>query len=219
MGIWNQKASSNGGDFEVAPGGNHPAVLVGIIDLGTQENKFGNEVNMAHQVLLAWELTQEKKKDGSPFIVIRHYTASLNQKAALRNLIKTWRGKDLADGEEFDPRKMLGKPCLLSVINKESGGGNTYAKVEGVTAVPKGMVVGQAVTEPISWAIGEGDYPNPAWMPYLIGKRVADVIQNSPEWKEWRYGPVDPPKGNTVPNAQGQFAEPEPDQAEEAIPF
>jgi hypothetical protein len=47
MSAWKTKASKGGdGNFEKAPAGSHPAVCVGMFDLGTQENDFQGNVTL-----------------------------------------------------------------------------------------------------------------------------------------------------------------------------
>lgn len=184
MGFTSMKASSGGGgDFELAPAGNHPAVLVGIIDLGTQEQRYGNEIERAHKVMLVWELTTEKKSDGGNFIVARDYTLSFNSKANLRLMVEKWRGAQFKDDEGFDISKLLGKPCLLSVVHGKSNSGKDFAKVDGATAVPKGMSVPSATKPTICWEMGNPLDEVPPWVPFYYGKEVKKVIAASEEFK------------------------------------
>ena len=156
---FSMKASS-GGDFETPAAGSQPAVLVGLIELGTQQEEYQGQTKEARKVFLVWELTGEKKSDGSNFVIGRDYTQSLNQMAALRKVVEKWRGREMQVDEEFDLTKLIGKPCLLSLVHKTSQGGKTYAKIDGVQAVPKGMAVPPATRKPIVWAI-DGGQPIP----------------------------------------------------------
>ena len=134
---WKQVAKSGGGDnFEKAPPGNHPAVLVALIDLGVQENEFNGEKKYQHRAFFCWELTSEKNTKGNNFIIGIYLTVSMGDKAKLRQWVDAWRGRKTNDGEEFDISSLVGKKCLLSVT--ESRG---YSKVNGVAQVPKGMAV------------------------------------------------------------------------------
>lgn len=202
------KASSGkGGEFETAPAGNHPAVLVGLIDLGTQETEYAGEVKWQPQVYLVWELTTEKQaglKDRN-HLIARSFTLSFNSKAMLRGFIEKWRGKAFADDEEFDLTRVLGQPCLLTVEHKVSAGGNTYARVTSVGGVPKGLPIPPAQNKPVAVELG-GEIPE--WIPYLYGEPVKDVVAKSRE----KSG-----KGNSS-NGTGHNGEHLPDAPPEQVP-
>lgn len=186
MSKWKQKATSGGGeDFESCPGGNHVAVMVGLIDLGTQPDEFpGKETRMVQKVFLVWEVPGEKKKDGSSHFVGRTYPCLFSPKAGLRKMVEKWRGKEFTDDEQFDLDKLLGKCCLLDLVEKESQKGNTYTKINGVAGLPKGTPSVKPSVAPIAWAIGDGPIPSASWIPYVHGQPLKSVIEASPEWKE-----------------------------------
>jgi hypothetical protein len=72
----------------------------------------------------------------------------MNEKANLRKFLESWRGKKFTDAESesFDITKLIGVPCLLSVIHKVSKSGNTYAEISGVNLLPKGMTCPEQIT-------------------------------------------------------------------------
>lgn len=183
MSAFKIKASSGGGDFSVPPPGNHPAVLVGLVDVGTQEEEYQGVRKSARKVFLAWELTGEADPaTGKNFIVGRDYTASMHERSALRAIIEKWRGKALGDDEEFELTKILGKPCLLSLVHKQSQTGKTYAKIDSIGALPKGMTAPPATITPFSWEIEGGDVSKiPDWMPRVYGELIKDVIARAEE--------------------------------------
>jgi hypothetical protein len=184
--------SNKGGEFETPPEGNQPATCVALIDLGTQRTDYNGEVRWQRQVngevrwqrqvYLVWELAHEVMagtKD-SRHLIGRNYTFSLGKKALLRSVVEGWRGKDLAEDSDFDLANVLGKPCLVNVIHKKANSGNTYAKVEGVKAVPKGMTVPRPQRKPFARLLDSADAV-PDWVPYLIGRPVAEVIADCQE--------------------------------------
>jgi hypothetical protein len=181
------KANNSGGDgnFELPPAGSQAAVLVGLIELGHHENDYqGQSKGFQPRVFLVWELA-EKKSDGSPFVVGRDYTQSLGKKANLRSIVEKWRGKTLGDDEEYDLTKLIGKPCLLSLVHKQSQNNNTYAKIDGVGALPKGMAPPKATLTPVTWEIGpDKEPPAEDWLPFVYGEPVKTVIERSREFKD-----------------------------------
>jgi hypothetical protein len=180
---WKQKTTS-GKDFgELPPAGSHAAVLIGLIDLGTQSESFqGGPVEWRRKVMLVWELTDQKMSgtEDRNHVIANRYTFSLSTKATLRKLLENWRGKQFGNDEEVDISVVLGKPCLLNVTHSQSGD-RTYANVAGVQPVPKNYPVPPPQREHVSWEVGDDLADLPDWLPYLYGEPVADVVKRSKE--------------------------------------
>jgi hypothetical protein len=167
------------GDFEGAPAGSHPAVLVAMIDLGTQKEEYKGETKIARKVFLAWELTGEKKTNGKNFVVGKTYTLSFAKKANLRALVEKWRGKAFADDEQFDLAKLIGKPCVVSIVQN----GN-YTNVDSASQPTKGLKVEPATYPNVMWELGSTDpFPEHEWLPYSYGKPLLEKIQACEEYK------------------------------------
>ncbi len=137
------KPSEGGGNFELPPIGTHLAVCYQVIDLGTQEVTYDGQTKHAHQVRVSWELSDERMSDGRPFSVHKKYTWSMHEKATLRHHLEAWRGvafaeKDFGKGG-FDIKNILGKPCILTVVQSAGNNGKTYANVAGVGKLMKGQ--------------------------------------------------------------------------------
>lgn len=142
--------ASSGQKFErkLIPSGNHVARCYGMIHIGTvtEKNAMG-ELQTLNKVLIDWELPLEKavfteEKGEQPFVFSKDFTLSMNEKANLRKLISSWRGKALSDSEanDFDITKLVGKECMLNIVHKASKDGTkTYANLAGVTPLPKGL--------------------------------------------------------------------------------
>ena len=187
---WKQKASSGGGNFEACPAGNHAAVLIAIIDLGTQEDSYQGVERTSRKVFLCWEIPGEQTAAGRSHVIGREYTLSFNEKAGLRKLIEAWRGKSFTEGEEFDLSALLGKPCMLTVVTEDKNG-KTYAKINGVSSMPKGMPVPTATLGKISFSLEEDDrakFPDADWLPWSYGSKLIDIAKKSPEWNEQPVG-------------------------------
>jgi hypothetical protein len=69
------------------------------------------------------------------------YTLSLHEKATLRKLLQSWRGKAFTPDElkKFDVTTVVGKPCLLSVSHAPKDGGGVYANIDTAMRLPPGM--------------------------------------------------------------------------------
>jgi hypothetical protein len=184
---WRQKATKSGGDgegFPKAPTGTHPARCVAIVDMGTQINEFGGKQTKQRRAYFCWELVEEDIPGrGRTFTIGLDLTVSMNEKATLRKWVEGRVGKQMPDGHEYDISQELGKPCLLSVIEK-----NNYPKVSGMGALPKGMVVKEASYAPFIWSLDDmpddGSAPEfPDWLPYLYGTPLVDHVLGCEELK------------------------------------
>lgn len=213
------KASAGkGGDFERPEPGNQAAVLVAIVDLGTHRENFqGNEYD-AHKVYFVWELTtQQMTGSQHNHVVGLQYSLSFGEKSNLRKLVSAWRGKPVADGEEFDLSKLLGAKCLLNVQPVE---GKSYVKLDPVcaTPLPKGMECPPAKRKPVMWEIDDNDQlpEHLDWLPFIYGESVQDKIQRSKEW-------VEKLKAKAAANGNGgngkAAVDPLADETEEEAPF
>lgn len=142
----------SGSNFTLSPPGTHAARCVSIIDLGTHDNEWQGKVSKKHDMFVMWELPNEMNeftdKDGNevtaPFTVSAFYTASLSEKANLRKILESWRGRAFTDEElqGFDPKKVLGQPCMLTVIHKpKQNSSDMKTVVAAVSPMPKGMDV------------------------------------------------------------------------------
>lgn len=163
-------AKNKGGvDFAPCPPGSHVARCVWLIDLGTQATqKFGKK----HKILIGWELPDEQIPDGDragePYFVSRRYTSSLNERAALRKDLESWRKKAFTDEEleGFDLRNILDRPCLLTVTHNTNGQ-KVYANVSSVAPLAKGMKCSERINP-----LRQFDLDKPDW----------DVYRALPEW-------------------------------------
>lgn len=168
-------------EYDQPPAGNHPAVMVAMVDLGTQVQDFKGEVKRSRRAMCVWELVTERDTnypaEERNFVVGIDLTLSNHEKSKFRQWAEARTGKKMPADYEHDFSQELGKPCLLNVTHNAAG----YPKVNGMSAVPKGMTVPKAKLGPFLWSLddlptddGEPDLPD--WMPRLYGKRLADVI-------------------------------------------
>lgn len=181
---------SSGGTWEQAPTGSHPARCVRIIDIGTQQGEWMGKPKYQRQVILGWELPTELMTQGEfagqPFMLSKFYTMGLGEKYNLRADLVSWRGRDFTPEElaGFDPRKILGTGCMLSVILSDK----KKAKVSGVMALPRGMILPKQVNPSIYFSLDPQEYD-----PHVFEK-LSDgykrMIQASPEWAELHQKPM-----------------------------
>lgn len=177
---------NGGGDYEKVPTGTHVGRCIALIDLGTSETKFGKK----RDVLIRWELPHEKQSDGEPFTIGQFYNQSLNEKSNLRAMLKSWRGRDFTEEElaGFDPRKILGHPCMVGVIEKKGDTGELRHVVGSVSAMPKGMAVPEQVNPSLYLSLERGEFNQAVFD--SLGDKTKERIKATPEWAALQGSPA-----------------------------
>lgn len=147
-------ATNSSSPRELVPAGNYIARCYQMIEVGTITEIVMGEQKVLRKVRIGWELPDElrefdKSRGPQPLVVDQEYTLSMNEKANLRKMLESWRGKGFTDKEAecFDITKLIGVPCMLNIIHKTSKKGSTYEQISSVTAVPKGMTVPPQITK------------------------------------------------------------------------
>lgn len=161
---------------QVSPG-SHLAICYRIVDAGTVHDKVYDKER--HRVILTWEIpgeTIEIDKVAKPMSISVTYTASLQEKSTLRKHLEMWRGKAFTkeELEGFELGKVLGVPCLLSVIHDEKG----RAKVAGIMAPPRGTPRNEPYNPMVEYSVSEGDNTVFRTLPDWLQERVTE----SGEW-------------------------------------
>lgn len=138
-------AENKGSDFVLIPAGNHIARCYSMVEIGTIKETSGLYAGKEqHKVRITWETPHECHDFGKglqPFSVSKEFTLSMNEKATLRKMLESWRGKSFSEEEatRFDITKLLGVPCMINVIHKTSGKGSQYADISSIATLPKGL--------------------------------------------------------------------------------
>ena len=202
-------AKEKGGDFVPAPAGTHIARCVDVISLGTQTSEL---FPASFKVMIGWELPDEvlvrsDTKEEMPMKVSKEFTLSLSKKANLRKVLESWRGRPFTaqELEGFEVADVLDVPCLLSIIHKTSGAGKTYAAIESVSGLAKGMICKPRHHDIVRFEVEQGRN---------------DVFKALPEWiqkkieacEEWVHPPIDREEA-PAPEVQPH------DDGDDAVPF
>lgn len=141
-------AKNSSAPRELIPAGNYMARCYQMLHIGTVMENFQGENKLQNKVRIGWELPTEQKvfkeENGEqPLVISKEYSLSMNEKANLRKMLASWRGKDFSEDEakEFDITKLIGVPCMLNIIHKPSKDGTkTYEEIGSISPMPKGMV-------------------------------------------------------------------------------
>jgi len=179
------KVSDQGGssNFEKAPQGNHIATCYLVVDMGEQDSTFQGVTSKKNKIRVSWELHGPQMEDGRPFSVSKTYTASLNEKAALRKDLEGWRGRAFTQEElaGFDVFNELGHSCMVNVIHNTADNGNVYVNVMTVASLPTGMKAPPLVNPLTKFSIGGSTQAEfdalPDWLRGKINKPGAESYQ------------------------------------------
>jgi hypothetical protein len=176
--------TANGSDYKPIPAGTYAAVCTRVIDLGTQPSTYQGVENFKRKVLITWEVPEIEGKNQQdetvPAAISSSYTASLHEKAGLRQMLKSWRGRDFTADElkGFDTKNVLGAPCMISVVHTDKDG-STYANVGAVMALPKGMPKPTPTAELLNLDLDAFDEPTFD----KLSDKLREKIRAAPEFK------------------------------------
>ena len=138
MGIF---AKDSGADYVPAPEGLQQGVCCDVIDLGDVVSTFTGK--MQHKVRIVWQSEHQHPNPNynRPHEVSNTYSLSLHEKATLRKHLEAWRGKKFTPEElkGFDLEKLIGVNCQLQVVHKLASNGATYANIQAIVPIGKGM--------------------------------------------------------------------------------
>jgi len=187
--------------FELVPSGNHIARCYSMIDLGTSYNEMYKLDQ--HKVRISWELPNEKvifqqERGEQPFSISKDFTISMNEKANLRKMLESWRGKGFneVEAERFDITKLLGIPCMLNVIHKTSAKGNQYADIASISPIPKGTLAPDQINSTFEFSLTEWSEDKFNKLPEWIQTQ----IKASHEYKSI-FNPTNREVGNETDNS------------------
>lgn len=175
-----------GGDFTPPPAGTHLATCYRVIDLGTQLGEWKGKPKQQYKIIISWELhCDEKMDDGRAFTVSQRYTYSMSEKANLRKNLESWRGVPFTEADFAGPpngfhiRKLIGAPCLLSIIH-ESKDGKTYANIASISRLMKGMTPPPLENQKVYFSLDPAEFDRAVFDTF--SENIKGTIMKSPEW-------------------------------------
>jgi len=178
--------------FERCPEGNHLARCYRIVDLGSQKKEYMGELKIQRQLTIGWEVhavsddgTPLLMKDGRPYAVFKNYTHSWSENANLRKDLQSWRGKAFTDKElqRIDLSTILGKWCMLNVIERPGKKGGVFSNVDSINPVPAVIKQG-GLPEPVNLLeMFNLDKPDMKVFEGLSNS-LKEKIMQSPQWQK-----------------------------------
>lgn len=137
-------ARDEGQKYLPHPEGQFAAVCVDVVNLGERVEQYADKPKrLVPKVALVFQTGEVNRDTGDLHQVSVEFTVSMGEKANLRKFLEQWRGKKYseAQAEEGVPiHKLEGQPALITVEHKRAkSSGNTYATINGIVPLPKGM--------------------------------------------------------------------------------
>jgi len=176
--------AKTGGNFELIPEDQHLARCVLVADIGTHESTYGAK----HQCLIGWEFPDvlqvyDADKGEEPSMLSAFYTLSLSEKANLRHMLESWRGRAFTadELEGFDLFCLCGIGCLVQVVHAAKANGDMRAKIQSVTKLHKSMTVPAQVCPSRKFDLAESTADDFEALPEWIREKVKE----SAEWTEF----------------------------------
>lgn len=208
---------------EPVSAGTHHAVCYGVVDIGTHPSNKP-DMEPAREVIFLYELPNERGnfpskenpdvKTDQPRGLHARYNNFLSSKSRLRKMLVSWRGRDFTEEEmgKFDLASVIGANCMATVIHKAGTGknaGKTYANIETVTGLPKGMPA-KKPENPKTYFSFEDQTPGNVVIPANVPPWIAALIQSSFEYAELMNPKPVAPAGNVtrIMNAAGKQTPP-----------
>jgi len=164
------------------PEGSHVAVLVGLVDLGTQDTFYGPK----KQIGLLFEFPNKKhtfREEDGPVSLARPVVVanSENEKSTLYKYVVAIKGEQLTKSEMeggIDSSELLGKPALATIVHRPGRDEQIYDNISGLSMMPEGLPCGEVTSDPFEFEISP-ELKNWDKVPEWMQKKIAE----SPEYK------------------------------------
>jgi hypothetical protein len=220
-----------GGNFTLCPAGTHVARCYMVIDLGHQPVIFQGKVQKPRRkVRIGFEFPTllhvfDEAKGKEPYTLSKAQALSYHEKASLRPMLNSWRGKPLTEEQLYgvfengkkikDPTfsidKVLGAPAMVSVIHEKKADGSSVAKISSVTQLPAEIagtpiVCPPAVIKPILFTVDDGPNEKFKTLPDWIRDECAKCV-------EWAGKPTGEPGAHAQAQDAGSAPEPNDDNS------
>jgi hypothetical protein len=160
-----------------------------MVHIGHVDEMVMGQMKNLNKVRIGWELPTElkvfKPENGAqPVVFSKEFTLSMNEKANLRKLLASWRGKGFSEDEakSFDITKLLGATCMLNIIHKpgKSDPSKIYEEIGSISPIPKGVTCPPQVNK--TFLLDYDNFTTEAFetLPEFIKKK----IESSKEYKK-----------------------------------
>ncbi|MFL9914149.1 hypothetical protein PQR75_01820 [Paraburkholderia fungorum] len=172
---------SNRSRFPLITAGQHPAICVGVADLGTQTSVFDGRPSIGRKLMMFYSvLDQVDPKSGRPLSLAGMRSATMHPMGRLRRDVEGWLGTfaDQGAANDFDLKHLVGRQCQL-IIKHTGNPVAPRALIAAVLPTLSNVITSQAVNDNLYFSL---EKPDMNVFEQLPG-RVQRMIEASPEWQ------------------------------------
>ena len=184
------RSSGGSSSFKPVPPGMHLARCYRVVDMGTQTTTWKGQTKQQPKVMLQFEVHSEDA-DGNPLItekgepmsISKNFTASLADKAVLRQELENWRSRAFTPDElnGFQLKNVLGAWAMLSVVKEVGNDGKEYTNISSINPVSS-QIKKAGLPEPHN-ELKIFDLEDPDMVMFeTFGNKLKEKIQGTPEW-------------------------------------
>jgi hypothetical protein len=188
--------------------------------MGTQTTTWKGQTKQQPKVMLQFEVHSEDA-DGNPLItekgepmsISKNFTASLADKAVLRQELENWRSRAFTPDElnGFQLKNVLGAWAMLSVVKEVGNDGKEYTNISSINPVSS-QIKKAGLPQPHN-ELKIFDLEDPDMVMFeTFGNKLKEKIQATPEWAA-RNGGAQPAKPAAQQEGSGF------DDMDDDIPF
>lgn len=214
------KSSGGSSSFKPVPPGMHLARCYRVVDMGTQTTTWKGQTKQQPKVMLQFEVHSEDAdgnplvtEKGEPMSISKNFTASLADKAVLRQELENWRSRAFTPDElnGFQLKNVLGAWAMLSVVKEVGNDGNEYTNISSINPVSS-QIKKAGLPEPHN-ELKIFDLEDPDMEMFeTFGNKLKEKIKGTPEWAA-RNGGAQPAKPAAQQGGSGF------DDMDDDIPF
>lgn len=136
--------------FQAHSNGTHLMQCVDVIDLGEKVVSFPDKPSYLAPTCAIVFASGERNGDNSLITVQKDYTVSTSERSNLRKALEAWRGKPWTD-EEIEAGiplgKLAGKNAIVTVNQKKTKKGRTFAEIMSIAPPMKGMQMTEDISD------------------------------------------------------------------------
>ena len=190
------KAETSTSSFTPVPAGMHLARCYRIIDTGTQRTEYQGKEKWSRKIMVQFEVHSEDvdgtplvTEKGEPMSISKNFTASLAEKAVLRQELENWRSRAFTADElnGFQLKNVLGAWAMLSIVKEKGNDGNEYTNISSINPVSS-QIKKAGLPEPHN-ELKIFDLEDPDMVMFeTFGNKLKEKIQGTPEWQERQGG-------------------------------
>ena len=186
------KASGGSSTFKPVQSGMHLARCYRIVDMGTQITTWKGVSKEQPKVMLQFEVHSEDADGnavvtdkGEPMSISKNFTASLEEKAILRQELENWRSRAFSKEElkGFHLKNVLGAWAMLSVVKEVGNDGNEYTNISSINPVSSQIKKAGLPDGHNELKIFDLKEPDMALFE-TFGNKIKEKIQSTPEWNK-----------------------------------